>query len=303
MFLYHNIAIEDMEVSFFFTRTFTSALAEADSLHYHLNYEIHNMVSGAMSYVMENETYTLDNNAVLIIPPNTLHQSTNVTYDTTKFSFEFSISQKENSNTGLFKAVKNLLDNTVARPYLTHLEIPELEMLKNMFHNPPVVSPSLYSINEALIHSYISIIFSKILLYLQQNISSNNDSNCTRTLTPVHSFSTKVSIYQYVASNYIQNSSVHDLANELHLSVRQTERLVKKETNSTFTELVNNHRIKLAQHYIRTSILNKKNKTLEEISNLVGFCKYSTFLKQFKIYTGMSPTEYKRLYAEFIEKN
>ena len=118
----------------------------------------------------------------------------------------------------------------------------------------------------------------------QQKIEKTNEKITPRVMD----------IQRYITTNYNKNPSVKTLSEELHLSLRQTERIIEKSMNSSFSALLNSHRIKLAQYKILIAVRKGNDISFSEIAESVGFLNYYTFLKQFKIYTGITPLEYRK---------
>lgn len=79
--------------------------------------------------------------------------------------------------------------------------------------------------------------------------------------------------------NYNKPIHLADLADELHLSVKQTERLVVLHTGCTFNIVLTNNRMRAAEHLMRTTSL-----SITEIANHVGYESHSGFWKAYKRY-------------------
>lgn len=84
----------------------------------------------------------------------------------------------------------------------------------------------------------------------------------------------KHEIGHFFDKRHHENIEVKDLANELHLSLMQTQRLVKKHTGMTFGENLRNYRMKVANYLSETTDM-----TWEEIAREVGYSSYSGFWK------------------------
>lgn len=81
-------------------------------------------------------------------------------------------------------------------------------------------------------------------------------------------------ISDFIDKNYYRPITLGDLAQTLHLSEMQTQRLVKKYTGKTFGKLLREYRIMIAA-YLKES----RQMTNEEIASYVGYSTYSGFWK------------------------
>lgn len=86
-------------------------------------------------------------------------------------------------------------------------------------------------------------------------------------------------IYEFISKKYNQNIKISELAEELHLSVKQTERLVKKYTGYTFKKAIMNCRINVAEFLEKNTDMSKS-----EISEYVGYSNYSGYWKTKKYF-------------------
>ena len=93
-------------------------------------------------------------------------------------------------------------------------------------------------------------------------------------------------IEEFFAKKYNSNATLDDLARELMLSHKQTEREVKKFTGNTFVGEMSKRRIKAAIMLSQTT-----NLSLTEISKLVGYTSYCGFYKAYKNMFHNSPTQ------------
>ena len=85
--------------------------------------------------------------------------------------------------------------------------------------------------------------------------------------------------YKHAIGNFFdkrhhENVEIEDLANTLHLSKMQTQRLVKKHTGMTFGENLRTYRLRVAEYLMKNSDMTK-----EEIARSVGYSSYSGFWK------------------------
>lgn len=76
----------------------------------------------------------------------------------------------------------------------------------------------------------------------------------------------------------------HDIASNLHMSVRSLQRKLKQE-DSSFKQILDNTRRELALSYIK-----EKHTSINEITYLLGYSDPANFSRAFKRWTGMSPS-------------
>ncbi|MBO5755710.1 MAG: helix-turn-helix domain-containing protein [Clostridia bacterium] len=96
-------------------------------------------------------------------------------------------------------------------------------------------------------------------------------------------------IEQFINNHYKEKISVKDMAERLHLSVRQTSRLVQKAMGRSFVEAVNETRVNAAKAKIAEG-----DARLSEVATACGFPSYSHFVSCFSARVGISPTAYIR---------
>jgi len=87
--------------------------------------------------------------------------------------------------------------------------------------------------------------------------------------------------------------SVQYIADQLFISSKTLQRRLKGE-NITFSSLLNNIRLSLAQNYLTQGSWN-----ISEVSFLLGFTEPSNFTRWFKGVSGQSPVEYKKIKKSF----
>ncbi len=113
--------------------------------------------------------------------------------------------------------------------------------------------------DHSVVASYISLIFSII------------DNNA---LTPKFIDDYSFLIDDFFETKYSHDVSLSDLAKILHLSERQTQRVVVSHTGSTFSQQLTNKRLEIANMLMKNT-----NMTLTEIALKVGYKSYVGFWK------------------------
>lgn len=85
---------------------------------------------------------------------------------------------------------------------------------------------------------------------------------------------TSAIIYEFISQNYNRDVQLSELAEQLHFSSKQTERLIKRCYSSTFKEAITDYRMTVADFLEKNTSL-----TGQEISMRIGFASYSGFWK------------------------
>ena len=88
-------------------------------------------------------------------------------------------------------------------------------------------------------------------------------------------------INEFFAKNYNADVTLYDLAQELCLGIKQTEREVKKYTGNSFRDELRRKRIEMANILMKTTDF-----SLTKISELVGYTTYSGFFKAASQFAG-----------------
>jgi AraC-like DNA-binding protein len=96
-------------------------------------------------------------------------------------------------------------------------------------------------------------------------------------------------VYDFVRSNFMQTIPLGVISEEIHMTVPSFCRYFKKMSGKTFTRFVNEYRI---VHAIK--LLSEQKASIKDICFASGFSNFSHFNKQFKGFTGKSPSAYRK---------
>ena len=98
-----------------------------------------------------------------------------------------------------------------------------------------------------------------------------------------------VSVLEVIGRDYQKELSLKDISKDLFINPVYLGQLIKKETNSTFAELLNKQRIKAAQQPLLST-----NDSIEDICYTVGYSNVGYFYKVFRKLCGKSPKAYRK---------
>ncbi|MDF2672926.1 MAG: two component transcriptional regulator, AraC family [Clostridiales bacterium] len=97
---------------------------------------------------------------------------------------------------------------------------------------------------------------------------------------------------QYIEEHYAEEISLEIVSREIHLSSAYLSTIFRKETGLNFSEYLINCRIEAAK-----VLLKKTNKSMNEISESIGYSDVKYFSKLFNKVVGLKPSEYRKLYS------
>lgn len=97
-------------------------------------------------------------------------------------------------------------------------------------------------------------------------------------------------VYEYTITHYRKNISLENVADIAAMTKNAFCKYFKKRTNKTYFSFLNELRI---DHACKL-LLDKKDYSISEISELSGFNNISNFNRQFKIIKSMSPNNFKK---------
>ena len=106
-------------------------------------------------------------------------------------------------------------------------------------------------------------------------------------------------IINYINQNYLRELYLDLMAEELEMSPKYLSALFKKETGKNITDYVTELKISKAKEMIV-----ENNLKIGEIASAVGIDSRATFVRLFKKFEGITPSEYKKIYLiKEIQKN
>jgi len=133
------------------------------------------------------------------------------------------------------------------------------------------------------------ILLQEILLIL---ISDSNKRMLNTHKTLVHKTDNFQNdrLYSYIQQNYNKNITLEDMANLFNMSLSTFNRMIKKQTGTTFITFLNEYRLGMVVRKLLETDF-----TVQYIANSCGFHNLSHFNKYFKKMHGYTPYEYREI--------
>ncbi|MBO5756179.1 MAG: helix-turn-helix transcriptional regulator [Clostridia bacterium] len=240
-------------------------LAFGAHLHYHL--ELVYMVEGCTTCAVDTGEYTLQSGDVLLVFPNQVHR-----YDPAEreryllFIINPDMMPELSRSFAGAAPTSPIVRGVGNDPYMHNL-LMTLSRTEQM--------PADY--RDAITKGYLLAFFGELLSRMTFKEREQSDSLTLRT------------IVSYCAQNYSRELTLATLEEELHLSKYYISHLFGNKIGTGFNDYINALRVSEACRYLR-----RTNKSITEISALVGFGTLRTFNRAFIKQVGTSPSEYRK---------
>jgi two-component system, response regulator YesN len=138
----------------------------------------------------------------------------------------------------------------------------------------------------------------QIFKSLKRKVKEDYNLSDSVTITEDNSLNSKeknskylvVQALSFMRANLMKDLSLKNVSDYLYISTWYLSKLVKKETGSTFTDILNEIRIDEAK-----KLLLQPQYKIYEISSMIGFTDVTYFNKLFKGITGLKPMEYRNM--------
>ncbi len=248
-------------------------------IHSHASFEYHMVFQGSASLESERHTVELEKNDAVLVFPETFHRFSRQDEDSAILSFSFTLTRDEKrARKDYYALIADRLgnqedflvfsQNTQAADYLKHI-------MANVY------SRNAFSTDET--RAWFVLLFSQLLSFFIK-LSTSSDALPENT-----EYDTRVYlIEEYFNEYYMNDISLRELAKRLHLSERQTDRMIQKYFGNGFRVHLRKIRLKSAQSLLRDS-----GEEIKRIAENVGYRSYNGFYEAFKSAFGVTPLEYR----------
>lgn len=239
--------------------------------HTHNCSELFYVIEGNGQFLIENKTYPVSGNDLVIINPNVLHTELSLNASPLRYivlgveglELKDNSSEYENSNFRIIN-LNNIKDNI-------------LLYLQNMLHEMEAQSPG----HEIICQDLMEILI--VLLGRQTNFST--------TFTPVNKKTSRLcgSTKRYIDNHYKETITLEVLAEQNHVSKYYLVHAFTQEFGISPINYLISRRIREAEHLLANTDL-----SLSTISSTAGFSSASYFAQIFKRQKGVTPREYRK---------
>lgn len=248
--------------------------------HFHSTFEVFYLISGKREFFIKDRTIVINEGDVIIISPNILHRTTNT-----------EMPKHE-------RLIVNIHENYIASVNASYKDI-----LQPMFENEYlIVKCSLFdklaiealgqSIRQEMqekkmgFEMYAQTLVLQMLMICCRHVIKNS----IETMESPSSMHERISeVVRYINNYYMQELSLHLLAEKFYVSPYYLSRFFKEATGFTFVEYLNSVRVKEAK-----KLLERTSMKVSLIGKKVGFGSVTHFGRVFKSVTRHAPLYYRK---------
>lgn len=247
-------------------------------MHFHSVFEFQYIRSKPMEIRTDGKTHTVCEGEYIIIPPNRFHSSENTGVKKCSFLFSVNFLHKVKGEISEYRYYNKIFTG-----------IKDVAIHKNATVTDCINRLALQKKDSLSVHKK-KIIFGMLFMAVAEDLWSGNPYEEYEVSEGVNETAYKQKL-RGVVGDYIsrycnEENILSAVAEILHMSERNTARIIKEIFGVSVSTLVLNQRMAYAKELIA-----KREMPLSEIAERVGYKNYNTFYKAFKKYYGVSPKE------------
>lgn len=256
-------------------REFISGVTASENYHFHSVYELHVPVTGTIRLMVEDRDLLVSPGEVCVIPPNLSHY---IFADASSFRigfrFSFARTGREYGAAGDVweKSFAALRDAQV----LPHCAVYE-KYLRAAAENCAAGMPDFMTADLLFLALHeIAVALSQLPAPPIAAPRSTSDAQLAEQ------------IEIFINQHYHQRVYLEDLAAQLHLGVRQTQRVTARLFSLSFSALLSKRRLTAAKLLLKTTTL-----SIEEVALRCGFEDKNYFYRKFTAAFSITPGKYR----------
>ena len=248
--------------------------SQSQRSHKHMLYELHYVLKGRLSIVLEHgKPFTVDSGQFIIIPPRVMHFIVDEAPPSQKLVSGFDI-QSENAQ--IVQCLQTVQKGVCC------WESETLRQLVQALHSKVERSPlTATSLSPFLVQSIIL----EMLEIIQPPTPYQTDVKLKSSINDERVQACRQIIRDHIQSNIMGR----DVANQLGMSLRHLNRLCNASCGCSIHHLILQERMERARFLLESTSL-----SLTDISEMIGYSSVYAFIRAFKSNTGISPGKYQK---------
>lgn len=262
--------------------------------HHHHLFELLYCVEGEVAHEINRDPVTMQKGDWLLIKSGVRHQSSNtVQGDYSFFNVHFDLDDPEIRSL-LSLAPYRLIRHKEAERSKLRFYVGELEavMQRNHTDHPEAATPPGPSLlrfeDKLLLQSYTLLIIHDVLQLLREHGTASGHRAAPDKDPSLFTADVAHMIEEKLSLGLCEEATVAGVAKEMNLSRSQCSKLFSKVYGLSPRQYLSQQKLKLAKELLVTTHL-----PMTDIAEKLGFQSASHFSRQFRRWTGQSPSEFK----------
>ncbi len=259
---------------------FTDINREFVSLaHTHSGHEFHYIQDGEASILIGNGAHPMYGGNCYLVTKGNYHKTTGVSEKLSRITLLINPLNTADDGTPDLSDIAPAFTEFAAEGKMKVL----FDMLAEYLHDTPYES-----LSNDYVRSFLTLIYIELIEKPSPGVSAIVAHAGVQQLNPkLSDEARKDKIFSYFVTN-LSTATLDELAEMLYLSKRQVARFLADKMNSSFSSLLQKHRIEHAKALIVSGA-----HTLDEIAYLSGYNSYKGFYNAFLRYEGVNPQTFK----------
>ena len=253
----------------------THSRVPAHLLHFHDCYEIAGFISGNGVHHLNGKDMIVTKNDVFVLTPKDYHSFYNLTTNNCFFNIMFS---------------KNLLTDKI-KTLVNSLKLKHLTVSSKSMHHLIALHEVFLSIKQQKDITHDNSFYQNFLELFLTIIHSSSRVKET-SISGATAYDTAFTeIISYINDHFSEELTLKKVANDIGYSYTYLSKLFLKKTNVEFNTYVNSLKIEKAK-----SLLLKSSDSMLFVCHECGYASMTSFLRNFKTFTGLTPTAFVKKY-------
>ena len=248
--------------------------------HIHSCVELHYIEEGSCEFICSKKIIPLTKDQLLAVPPRAYHRQIKQSENFSKISILINIlppsKDCSDSDVLFYETIM------VEKPSVISINNPELLRTFTRLSELRKTTEIQYTRTEKL-----RALCNLLLVELFEEIVGEDKIKKELTV-PSISWEEYI-IDNFTALKFAPKSSFGELADQLHVSKRQLHRMIKQKYNTNYRDKMKELRVEIATGFLRGT-----DKSISEISDLLGYNNISAFSTFIKNATGKTPTQIRK---------
>jgi AraC-like DNA-binding protein len=279
--------IGSLQVDIYLDTTFVPNRVDGNlTSHNHSTYELQLIHSGTGTLVVGGCKYEFKPGTLHLIGPNVFHafeqgEGQSFTRSTLRFSYQSSTAYPP------WFPLQEAGQMTAALADVSYVQLDDPDSYRKI---AALMDEMVVEIQASAVGAYFNVqsLGSQLIVHLVRSLPA------VRKMVEPTSFPRRIQdelrcrIIDMYFGNYYEHLTIEELAEQLNLSDKQTNRVLKRQYGMTFKEKLQHIRIEVSKDLLRTSRL-----PVQQVAEQVGYKTMSYFRSLFMQYIGVTPEQYR----------